>query len=102
MELILSDLGKCVGTGYDRLERAGITLPTKLTWPLTLTSEESTRLLVGLLELQPWHHDFDPTYSGSSADFFAGYRRQIQGERGLTDQQPAEMASGCGRSRRNS
>lgn len=64
-----------------------------------------TPFRAGLLELQPWlyrwRHDFDPMYSGSPADFFAGYRRRIPGERGLTDRQPAGMASDCGRSRRN-
>ncbi len=50
---------------------------------------EITPFPAGLLELQPllyrWRHDLDPRYSGSPADFFAGYRRRIQGERGLTD-----------------
>ncbi|MFF2747043.1 BREX-2 system adenine-specific DNA-methyltransferase PglX [Kitasatospora sp. NPDC058048] len=53
------------------------------------TTEELTPYLAGLLELQPWlsqwHGEFDAMYGGSPADFFAGYRAQIQGERGLTD-----------------
>ncbi|SCZ16644.1 hypothetical protein SAMN02745898_11841 [Streptomyces sp. 136MFCol5.1] len=54
-----------------------------------LSTEEITPFLAGLLELQPWlyqwHNEFDMTYSGSPADFFAGYRQQKQGEHGLTD-----------------
>jgi hypothetical protein len=54
-----------------------------------LTAEEITPFLAGLLELQPWlsqwHSEFDMLYSGSPADFFAGYRQQMQGEHGLTD-----------------
>ncbi|TQJ87755.1 BREX-2 system adenine-specific DNA-methyltransferase PglX [Streptomyces sp. SLBN-31] len=54
-----------------------------------LSTEEITPFLAGLLELQPWlyqwHNDFDMLYSGSPADFFAGYRQQKQGEHGLTD-----------------
>ncbi|MBH5128844.1 BREX-2 system adenine-specific DNA-methyltransferase PglX [Streptomyces salinarius] len=54
-----------------------------------LTTEEITPFLAGLLELQPWlyqwHNEFDMLYSGSPADFFAGYRQQKQGEHGLTD-----------------
>ncbi|ROR38152.1 BREX-2 system adenine-specific DNA-methyltransferase PglX [Kitasatospora cineracea] len=53
------------------------------------STEELTPLLAGLLELQPWliqwHNEFDAMYGGSPADFFAGYRSQIQGEHGLTD-----------------
>ncbi|MFI8081462.1 BREX-2 system adenine-specific DNA-methyltransferase PglX [Kitasatospora sp. NPDC086009] len=53
------------------------------------TTEELTPYLAGLLELQPWlnqwHGEFDAMYGGSPADFFAGYRAQIQGEHGLTD-----------------
>ncbi|MFK0194894.1 BREX-2 system adenine-specific DNA-methyltransferase PglX [Kitasatospora sp. NPDC090308] len=53
------------------------------------STEELTPLLAGLLELQPWltqwHDEFDAMYGGSPADFFAGYRSQIQGEHGLTD-----------------
>ncbi|WP_327103717.1 BREX-2 system adenine-specific DNA-methyltransferase PglX [Nonomuraea glycinis] len=73
--------------GWDHREQAQA-LATYFT-NQALTSEEITPLLAGLLELQPWlyqwHHDFDPMYSGSPADFFAGYRQQIQGEHGLTD-----------------
>lgn len=42
-----------------------------------------------MLEPQPspyqWHNEFDMLYSGSPPDFFAGYRQQLQGEHGLTD-----------------
>ncbi|WP_031100894.1 BREX-2 system adenine-specific DNA-methyltransferase PglX [Streptomyces sp. NRRL S-15] len=55
-----------------------------------LTAEEITPFLAGLLEIQPWlsqwHNEFDMLYSGSPADFFAGYRQQKQGEHGLTDE----------------
>jgi hypothetical protein len=48
-----------------------------------------TPFLAGLLKLQPWlsqwHNEFDMLYSGSLADFFAGYRQQKQNEHGLTD-----------------
>lgn len=54
-----------------------------------LTTEDLTPLLAGLLELQPWldqwHSEFDALYGMSPAAFFAGYRSQIQGEHGLTD-----------------
>lgn len=54
-----------------------------------LSTEEITPFLAGLLELQPWlyqwHNEFDMLYSGSPADFFAGYRQQKQAEHGLTD-----------------
>ncbi|GGO75973.1 BREX-2 system adenine-specific DNA-methyltransferase PglX [Nonomuraea cavernae] len=73
--------------GWDHREQAQA-LATYFT-NYALTSEEITPFLAGLLELQPWlhqwHDDFDPMYSGSPADFFAGYRQQIQGEHGLTD-----------------
>ncbi|MDH6114360.1 hypothetical protein P3T36_000761 [Kitasatospora sp. MAP12-15] len=53
------------------------------------TTEELTPFLAGLLELQPWlsqwHGEFDAMYGSSPADFFAGYRAQIQDEHGLTD-----------------
>ena len=73
--------------GWDHREQAQA-LATYFT-NHALTTEEITPFLSGLLELQPWlhqwHDDFDPMYSGSPADFFAGYRQQIQGEHGLTD-----------------
>jgi len=53
------------------------------------TKERLTPLLAGLLELQPWltqwHNDFDLVYSGSPAGFFAGFRTEMQGRYGLTD-----------------
>ncbi|GAA5056224.1 hypothetical protein HNP84_006989 [Thermocatellispora tengchongensis] len=73
--------------GWDHREQAQA-LATYFT-NHALSTEEITPFLAGLLELQPWlyqwHNEFDPMYSGSPADFFAGYRQQIQGEYGLTD-----------------
>ncbi|MGQ4360777.1 BREX-2 system adenine-specific DNA-methyltransferase PglX [Streptomyces sp. SAS_272] len=73
--------------GWDQREQAQA-LATYFT-NTALTTEEIAPFLAGLLELQPWlsqwHNDFDMLYSGSPADFFAGYRQQKQGEHGLTD-----------------
>ncbi|WP_406724328.1 BREX-2 system adenine-specific DNA-methyltransferase PglX [Streptomyces sp. GD-15H] len=73
--------------GWDHKEQAQA-LATYFT-NTALTTEEITPFLAGLLELQPWlsqwHNEFDMLYSGSPADFFAGYRHQKQGEHGLTD-----------------
>lgn len=73
--------------GWDHKEQAQA-LATYFT-NTALTAEEITPFLAGLLELQPWlsqwHNEFDMLYSGSPADFFAGYRQQKQGEHGLTD-----------------
>ncbi|MGW7824288.1 BREX-2 system adenine-specific DNA-methyltransferase PglX [Streptomyces puniciscabiei] len=73
--------------GWDHREQAQA-LATYFT-NTALTTEEITPFLAGLLELQPWlyqwHNEFDMIYSGSPADFFAGYRQQKQGEHGLTD-----------------
>ncbi|GAA1011417.1 DNA methylase [Acrocarpospora pleiomorpha] len=73
--------------GWDHREQAQALATYFTNQPLT--TEEITPFLAGLLELQPWlyqwHHEFDAMYSGSPADFFAGYRQQIQGEHGLTD-----------------
>ncbi|WP_200302141.1 BREX-2 system adenine-specific DNA-methyltransferase PglX [Streptomyces adelaidensis] len=73
--------------GWDQREQAQA-LATYFT-NTTLSTEEITPFLAGLLELQPWlsqwHNEFDMLYSGSPADFFAGYRQQKQGEHGLTD-----------------
>ena len=90
--------------GWDHREQAQA-LATYFT-NHALSTEEITPLLAGLLELQPWlyqwHNEFDITYSGSPADFFAGYRQQVQGEHGLTDDdlrdwRPAASARGRGR-----
>ncbi|MFI7664168.1 BREX-2 system adenine-specific DNA-methyltransferase PglX [Nocardia sp. NPDC049526] len=55
----------------------------------SLSTEEITPLLAGLLELQPWlnqwHNDYDDLYNGSPAAFFAGYRQTVQGEHSLSD-----------------
>ncbi|MET9500448.1 BREX-2 system adenine-specific DNA-methyltransferase PglX [Streptomyces sp. NPDC006622] len=73
--------------GWDHREQAQA-LATYFT-NTALSTEEITPFLAGLLELQPWlsqwHNEFDMLYSGSPADFFAGYRQQKQGEHGLTD-----------------
>ncbi|NEA84089.1 BREX-2 system adenine-specific DNA-methyltransferase PglX [Actinospica acidiphila] len=73
--------------GWDHQEQAQA-LATYFT-NTALSAEEITPFLAGLLELQPWlyqwHNEFDMLYSGSPADFFAGYRQQKQGEHGLTD-----------------
>ncbi|MBF6471618.1 MULTISPECIES: BREX-2 system adenine-specific DNA-methyltransferase PglX [Nocardia] len=73
--------------GWDHQEQAQA-LATYFTGQ-SLDTNELTPLLAGLLELQPWldqwHDEFDENYSGSPAAFFAGYRRQLQGEHGLTD-----------------
>jgi hypothetical protein len=73
--------------GWDQKEQAQA-LATYFT-NTALSTEEITPFLAGLLELQPWlyqwHNEFDMLYSGSPADFFAGYRQQKQGEHGLTD-----------------
>ncbi|MBB1257841.1 BREX-2 system adenine-specific DNA-methyltransferase PglX [Streptomyces alkaliterrae] len=73
--------------GWDHREQAQA-LATYFT-NTALSTEEITPFLAGLLELEPWlfqwHNEFDVLYSGSPADFFAGYRQQKQGEYGLTD-----------------
>lgn len=73
--------------GWDHREQAQALATYFTNQPLS--AEEITPFLAGLLEIQPWlnqwHGEFDMTYSGSPADFFAGYRQQKQGEHGLTD-----------------
>ncbi|MGW2641561.1 BREX-2 system adenine-specific DNA-methyltransferase PglX [Streptomyces sp. NPDC001348] len=73
--------------GWDHREQAQA-LATYFT-NTALSAEEITPFLAGLLELQPWlyqwHNEFDMLYSGSPANFFAGYRQQMQGTHGLTD-----------------
>ncbi|MGW4849038.1 BREX-2 system adenine-specific DNA-methyltransferase PglX [Nocardia brasiliensis] len=73
--------------GWDHREQAQA-LATYFTTH-ALDTEQITPLLAGLLELQPWlhqwHSEFDDAYSGPPSEFFAGYRRQIQSEHGLTD-----------------
>ncbi|WP_449063929.1 BREX-2 system adenine-specific DNA-methyltransferase PglX [Planomonospora algeriensis] len=74
--------------GWDHREQAQALATYFTNQPLS--TEEIAPFLAGLLELQPWlrqwHHEFDVMYSGSPADFFAGYRQQIQDEHGLTDE----------------
>lgn len=73
--------------GWDHREQAHA-LATYFT-NQTMTAEEVAPFLAGLLELQPWlhqwHNEFDLTYSGSPADFFVAYRQQIQSDHGLSD-----------------
>ncbi|MCG8965455.1 BREX-2 system adenine-specific DNA-methyltransferase PglX [Streptomyces sp. CL12-4] len=77
----------CGWAGWDHKEQAQA-LATYFT-NTALSTEEIMPFLAGLLELQPWlyqwHNEFDMLYSGSPADFFAGYRQQKQAEHGLTD-----------------
>ena len=55
----------------------------------SMSAEELTPFLAGLLELQPWldqwHNDFDPMFSGSPAAYFRGERQMEQGKHGLAD-----------------
>ncbi|WP_282780095.1 BREX-2 system adenine-specific DNA-methyltransferase PglX, partial [Nocardia sp. CC201C] len=55
----------------------------------SLSKEEITPFLAGLLELQPWldqwHSDIDPEHGISPAAFLSGDRRTMQSEHGLTD-----------------
>lgn len=55
----------------------------------SLSTEEITPFLAGLLELQPWldqwHGEEDPNYGISPAAFLSGDRRTMQSEHGLTD-----------------
>ncbi|NKY44287.1 BREX-2 system adenine-specific DNA-methyltransferase PglX [Nocardia cerradoensis] len=55
----------------------------------SLSTEEITPFLAGLLELQPWldqwHNDIDPDFGISPAEFLSGDRRERQAEHGLTD-----------------
>jgi len=73
--------------GWDHREQAQA-LATYFTTH-ALDTEQITPLLAGLLEIQPWlhqwHNEFDDAYSGPPSEFFAGYRRQVQSEHGLTD-----------------
>ncbi|MGW0486441.1 BREX-2 system adenine-specific DNA-methyltransferase PglX [Nonomuraea sp. NPDC003214] len=73
--------------GWDHREQAQALATYFTNHPMT--AEEIKPFLAGLLELQPWlyqwHNEFDITYSGSPAEFFAAYRQQIQQEHGLTD-----------------
>ncbi|SNY85946.1 hypothetical protein SAMN04244553_3797 [Nocardia amikacinitolerans] len=55
----------------------------------SLSTEEITPFLAGLLELQPWldqwHNEIDPNYGIAPSTFLSGDRRTMQGEHGLTD-----------------
>ncbi|WP_068057214.1 BREX-2 system adenine-specific DNA-methyltransferase PglX [Nocardia xishanensis] len=55
----------------------------------SLSTEEITPFLAGLLELQPWldqwHNEVDPNYGIAPSSFLSGDRRSMQGEHGLTD-----------------
>ncbi|MFI5539063.1 BREX-2 system adenine-specific DNA-methyltransferase PglX [Nocardia sp. NPDC051900] len=55
----------------------------------SLSTEEITPFLAGLLELQPWldqwHNEVDPNFGIAPSAFFSGDRRSMQGEHGLTD-----------------
>ncbi|MCX2185181.1 BREX-2 system adenine-specific DNA-methyltransferase PglX [Streptomyces sp. SKN60] len=74
--------------GWDHQEQA-YALTTYIATHESLTDEEVTPFLAGLLELQPWldqwHGEFDATFGTSPADFFRGDRQMEQGRHGLTD-----------------
>ncbi|MFI9462619.1 BREX-2 system adenine-specific DNA-methyltransferase PglX [Streptomyces xiamenensis] len=74
--------------GWDHREQAQA-LAMYFTSHDDLSSATLTPLLAGLLELQPWlgqwHKEFDPMYSGSPAEFFAGYRANEQAKLDLSD-----------------
>ncbi|MGW6415271.1 BREX-2 system adenine-specific DNA-methyltransferase PglX [Streptomyces sp. NPDC055055] len=74
--------------GWDHQEQA-YALTTYIATHESLTDEEVTPFLAGLLELQPWlnqwHNEFDATFGSSPADFFRGDRQMEQGKHGLTD-----------------
>ena len=73
---------------------AGTTASRPRRWPrtsptTTLSTEEITPLLAGLLELQPWltqwHDEFDPTVRRLPGRLLRGLPHATQGEHGLTD-----------------
>ncbi|MFC7794881.1 BREX-2 system adenine-specific DNA-methyltransferase PglX [Streptomyces cinereoruber] len=74
--------------GWDHQEQA-YALTTYIATHESLTTEEVTPFLAGLLELQPWldqwHDEFDATFGSSPAAFFRGDRQMEQGKHGLTD-----------------
>ncbi|MFD9053126.1 BREX-2 system adenine-specific DNA-methyltransferase PglX [Streptomyces zaomyceticus] len=74
--------------GWDHQEQA-YALTTYIATHESLTDEEVTPFLAGLLELQPWldqwHNEFDDTFGSSPAVFFRGDRQMEQGKHGLTD-----------------
>ncbi|MGW0639266.1 BREX-2 system adenine-specific DNA-methyltransferase PglX [Nocardia salmonicida] len=55
----------------------------------SLSTEEITPFLAGLLELQPWldqwHNEIDPNFGIAPSTFLAGDRHDRQSEHGLTD-----------------
>lgn len=74
--------------GWDHKEQA-YALDAYIAAHETLTPEELTPFLAGLLELQPWldqwHGEFDATYGASPAAYFRSDRQMVQGQHGLTD-----------------
>ncbi|MEU0271825.1 BREX-2 system adenine-specific DNA-methyltransferase PglX [Streptomyces sp. NPDC006307] len=74
--------------GWDHREQA-YALDAYIASHESLTTQELTPFLAGLLELQPWldqwHNEFDSTFGASPAAFFRGDRQMVQGEHGLTD-----------------
>lgn len=88
--------------GWDHQEQA-YALTTYVATHESLTDEEVTPFLAGLLELQPWldqwHDEFDTAFGSSPAAFFRGDRQMEQGKHGLTDEdlrawRPAAAARG--------
>ncbi|WP_432061652.1 BREX-2 system adenine-specific DNA-methyltransferase PglX [Streptomyces sp. S1] len=74
--------------GWNHQEQA-YALTTYIATHESLTTEEVTPFLAGLLELQPWldqwHNEFDAAFGSSPAVFFRGDRQMEQGKHGLTD-----------------
>ncbi|MBQ0988188.1 BREX-2 system adenine-specific DNA-methyltransferase PglX [Streptomyces sp. F63] len=74
--------------GWDHREQA-YAIDTYIATREAMSTEEVTPFLAGLLELQPWldqwHHESDPTFGVSPAEFIRGDRLMTQGEHGLTD-----------------
>ncbi|MEV4501938.1 BREX-2 system adenine-specific DNA-methyltransferase PglX [Streptomyces klenkii] len=73
--------------GWDHLEQA-LALASYIQ-QAGLSDEDLVPYLAGLLELQPWleqwHGEYDPEFGASPAAEILAFRRQKQGELGLTD-----------------
>ncbi|MCC5036035.1 BREX-2 system adenine-specific DNA-methyltransferase PglX [Streptomyces sp. WAC 00631] len=74
--------------GWDHREQA-YAIDTYIATREAMSTDEVTPFLAGLLELQPWldqwHHETDPAFGVSPAEFIRGDRQMTQGEHGLTD-----------------
>ena len=96
--------------GWDHLEqaRALATLVLHRSQQDGWTGDRLRPLLAGIAELEPWlhqwHHDPDPEYGGSPADYLSAFLDQQLGEVGCTRQelarwQPEAVRRGRGRRR---